>query len=220
MRRWAWRDATERHVSQLRDAGAEANGPPPTFRPRRPERDCGRLRLPESVAEQHPNSFNGGTRVCEIKASGKFKGQALKDIPVLNPGDWFGKTWLIEIEDGFCPVPRRGGRQPKRRPRRFGQQREVRAPDYRCRLRISPITRRWTPLRSVWSSARLGSRSGSRPGRQQVPVPLPVPRRRFARSRSDTRRLRPLAGTLRRPDTLSCCTADNLHTRSCPMSLS
>ena len=41
--------------------------------------------------------------MCEIKASGKFKGQALKDIPVLNPGDWFGKTWLIEIEGGFCP---------------------------------------------------------------------------------------------------------------------
>jgi hypothetical protein len=42
--------------------------------------------------------------VCEIKASGKFKGQALKDIPVLNPGDRFGKTWLIEIEGGFCPL--------------------------------------------------------------------------------------------------------------------
>lgn len=42
--------------------------------------------------------------MCEIKASGKFKGQALKDIPVVNPGDWFGKSWLIEIEGGFSPL--------------------------------------------------------------------------------------------------------------------
>ena len=42
--------------------------------------------------------------MCQIKASGNFKKQALKDIPVVNPGDWFGKTWLIEIEGGFCPL--------------------------------------------------------------------------------------------------------------------
>jgi hypothetical protein len=51
-----------------------------------------------------PNFFHWRTSVCEIKASGKFQEQALKDIPVLNPGDWFGKTWLIEIEGGFSPL--------------------------------------------------------------------------------------------------------------------
>ncbi|TWT34904.1 hypothetical protein Enr8_23190 [Blastopirellula retiformator] len=32
-----------------------------------------------------------------ITANGTFHGHELKDMPVINPGDWFGKTWLVEI---------------------------------------------------------------------------------------------------------------------------
>lgn len=42
--------------------------------------------------------------MCEVKARGKFNGQQLTDIPVLNPGDWFGKAWLIEIGGSYWPV--------------------------------------------------------------------------------------------------------------------
>lgn len=42
--------------------------------------------------------------MCEVKARGKFSGQELKDIPVLNPGDWFGKAWLIEIGGSYSPL--------------------------------------------------------------------------------------------------------------------
>lgn len=42
--------------------------------------------------------------MCEIKASGKFNGQELKDIPVLNPTAWFGKTWLLEIGGSYWPL--------------------------------------------------------------------------------------------------------------------
>lgn len=42
--------------------------------------------------------------MCDIKARGKLNGQELKDIPVLNPGDWFGKTWLIEIGGSYWPL--------------------------------------------------------------------------------------------------------------------
>ena len=42
--------------------------------------------------------------MCEITATGKFSGHDLKDIPVLNPGDWFGKCWLIEIGGSYCPL--------------------------------------------------------------------------------------------------------------------
>jgi len=38
-----------------------------------------------------------------ITANGEFQGRELKDMPVLNPGDWFGKTWLIEL--GGCAFP-------------------------------------------------------------------------------------------------------------------
>lgn len=41
--------------------------------------------------------------MCEIKAKATFHGQALTDIPVLNPGDWWGKCWLLEI--GGSPTP-------------------------------------------------------------------------------------------------------------------
>jgi len=42
--------------------------------------------------------------MCEITASGSLNGHDLKDLPVLNPGDWFGKTWLIEIGGSYCPL--------------------------------------------------------------------------------------------------------------------
>lgn len=40
----------------------------------------------------------------EIKARGTFAGQELKDIPVLNPGGWFGKTWLLEVGGSYWPL--------------------------------------------------------------------------------------------------------------------
>lgn len=42
--------------------------------------------------------------MSEIKARGSFGGQELNDIPVLNPGDWFGKTWLLEIGGSYWPL--------------------------------------------------------------------------------------------------------------------
>ena len=42
--------------------------------------------------------------MSEIKARGSFAGQELNDIPVLNPGDWFGKCWLLEIGGSYWPL--------------------------------------------------------------------------------------------------------------------
>jgi hypothetical protein len=42
--------------------------------------------------------------MSEITARGKFNGHELKDMPVINPGDWFGKTWLIEIGGSYWPL--------------------------------------------------------------------------------------------------------------------
>jgi hypothetical protein len=42
--------------------------------------------------------------MCPITAAGKLNGQELTDIPVLNPGDWFGKTWLLEIGGSYSPL--------------------------------------------------------------------------------------------------------------------
>ncbi len=39
-----------------------------------------------------------------ITASGNLNGHELQDLPVLNPGDWFGKAWLIEIGGSYCPL--------------------------------------------------------------------------------------------------------------------
>ena len=41
--------------------------------------------------------------MCEIKAKCTFSGDELTDIPVVNPGDWFGKTWLLEIGGSCSP---------------------------------------------------------------------------------------------------------------------
>ena len=42
--------------------------------------------------------------MCEVKARGNWNGQELNDMPVLNPGDWFGKAWLIEIGGSYSPL--------------------------------------------------------------------------------------------------------------------
>lgn len=42
--------------------------------------------------------------MCKITARGTLNGQELKDIPVLNPGDWFGKCYLIEIGGSYWPT--------------------------------------------------------------------------------------------------------------------
>ena len=42
--------------------------------------------------------------MCEITAKGNLNGHELTDIPVINPGDWFGKTWLIEIGGSYSPI--------------------------------------------------------------------------------------------------------------------
>ena len=39
-----------------------------------------------------------------ITARAKLNGQELTDIPVLNPGGWFGKTWLLEIGVSNWPL--------------------------------------------------------------------------------------------------------------------
>ena len=39
-----------------------------------------------------------------ITARANFHGHELADLPVINPGDWFGKTWLIEIGGSYCPL--------------------------------------------------------------------------------------------------------------------
>ncbi len=41
--------------------------------------------------------------MCNVKASATFHGQDLTDITVINPGGWFGKTWLIEIGGSYSP---------------------------------------------------------------------------------------------------------------------
>jgi hypothetical protein len=39
-----------------------------------------------------------------ITASCKFHDHDLTDIPVINPGDWFGKTWLLELGGSYTPL--------------------------------------------------------------------------------------------------------------------
>lgn len=42
--------------------------------------------------------------MSEITAKAKLNGHELTDMPVLNPGEWFGKTWLIEIGGSYWPL--------------------------------------------------------------------------------------------------------------------
>ncbi|APZ93342.1 hypothetical protein [Fuerstiella marisgermanici] len=39
--------------------------------------------------------------MCQVKANTNFHGHELSDIAVINPGGWFGKTWLIEIGGSY-----------------------------------------------------------------------------------------------------------------------
>jgi hypothetical protein len=39
-----------------------------------------------------------------ITASCKFQGHDLSDVPVINPGGWFGKTWLLELGGSYTPL--------------------------------------------------------------------------------------------------------------------
>jgi hypothetical protein len=39
--------------------------------------------------------------MATIKANGSINGHELKGIEVVNPGDWFGKTWLVEIGGSY-----------------------------------------------------------------------------------------------------------------------
>lgn len=41
--------------------------------------------------------------MAKITATFMFHGQELT-ADVVNPGDWFGKTWLLEIGGGFTPL--------------------------------------------------------------------------------------------------------------------
>jgi hypothetical protein len=41
--------------------------------------------------------------MCEVKAKAKFNGQEL-EVPVINPGDWFGRCWLLEIGGSYTPL--------------------------------------------------------------------------------------------------------------------
>jgi hypothetical protein len=40
----------------------------------------------------------------KITASCKFGDHDLTGIPVLNPGDWFGKAWLVEVGGSYTPL--------------------------------------------------------------------------------------------------------------------
>lgn len=40
----------------------------------------------------------------KITATCKFNDHDLSEIPVVNAGNWFGKTWLLEIGGGFTPL--------------------------------------------------------------------------------------------------------------------
>ena len=42
--------------------------------------------------------------MSEITATATFNGCLLKQIPVVNPGDWFGKSWLVEIGGSYFPL--------------------------------------------------------------------------------------------------------------------
>ncbi len=39
-----------------------------------------------------------------ITASCEFHGHDLTGIPVLNPGGWFGKAWLVEVGGSYTPL--------------------------------------------------------------------------------------------------------------------
>ncbi len=42
--------------------------------------------------------------MSEITAKARLQDHDLTDISVLNPGGWFGKTWLLEIGGSYWPL--------------------------------------------------------------------------------------------------------------------
>ena len=42
--------------------------------------------------------------MCKIKAKATHNDHELTNITVINPGDWWGKTWLIEIGGSYTPL--------------------------------------------------------------------------------------------------------------------
>lgn len=42
--------------------------------------------------------------MSSITARGLLHGQELRDVPVINPGGWFGKAWLLEVGGSFWPL--------------------------------------------------------------------------------------------------------------------
>ena len=42
--------------------------------------------------------------MCVVTAKATFHDHELNNIPVINPGDWFGKTWLLEIGGNYTPL--------------------------------------------------------------------------------------------------------------------
>ena len=45
-----------------------------------------------------------GVLTMKITASCKFGDHEIQEIPVLNPGDWFGKAWLVEVGGSYTPL--------------------------------------------------------------------------------------------------------------------
>ena len=41
--------------------------------------------------------------MCDVKAKATFNGHELTDMPVLNPGEWFGQCFLLEIAGSYSP---------------------------------------------------------------------------------------------------------------------
>ena len=39
-----------------------------------------------------------------ITAHGNVNGHMLTDVPVLSPGEWFGKTWLVEVGGSYSSL--------------------------------------------------------------------------------------------------------------------
>lgn len=42
--------------------------------------------------------------MSQITAKAKLGDHELNDIPVINPGNWFGKTWLLEIGGSYSSL--------------------------------------------------------------------------------------------------------------------
>ena len=108
----------------------------------------------------------------------KFNGHDLTRNPVLNPGGWFGKTWLIEIGGILLAiVPGRRGRHPLRRHRRTQRRPDLRAPDPCAGVGPRRLPRRLPALRRLGAGDRPRSRHGPRSGRLRPAVPGALSRR-------------------------------------------